>query len=529
MSTPLFSVAQNGFLIKIAFYRFQRCRHNAYLAILAIFAAFCIQQTFGDIMKTSINLPIAILMTAILLSATPVPECVATTQELSQETQALRQTSKAFAAVARQAMPAVVFIRVEKTVTQPAGLPHGLDPNELLEQLFGIRQRQMPAPEQRLRQTGTGTGFIVTKDGYILTNNHIVGDADRITVRTHDGREFQAELVGSDPRSEVALVKIAGDDFPVLPIGDSDAIEIGEWVIAIGNPFGFSETLTVGVVSAKGRNNIGITDYEDFIQTDAAINPGNSGGPLLNIEGKVIGINTAIFSQMGGSLGIGFSIPINMAMKIKEQLMTSGTITRGFLGVIIQELTPELAEQFKCPQSRGVLISGVSKGSAAEEGGIHIGDIILETNGKSVDGTGAFRNMIAMTAPGTVINLTIWRDEKRSELKVKVGSQEGGEGTPLSPTAISEKIGLAVEDLTPQWAQRFGYTENGVLVTRVRPDSPAAQAGIQPGHLITAVNHREVCTAEEFNAALAQSAQSGMLLVLVRDQQSSRFVVIPLK
>ncbi len=234
--------------------------------------------------------------------------------DVSPETQALRQTSKAFAAVARQAMPAVVFIRVEKTVAQP-GMPQGLDPNELLEQLFGIRQRRAPAPEQRLRQAGTGTGFIVTKDGYILTNNHIVGDADRITVRTHDGREFQAELVGSDPRSEVALVKIPGDDFPVLPIGDSDAIEIGEWVIAIGNPFGLSETLTVGVVSAKGRNNIGITDYEDFIQTDAAINPGNSGGPLLNIEGKAIGINTTQFSQMGGLLGIGLP-SINMAMKI---------------------------------------------------------------------------------------------------------------------------------------------------------------------------------------------------------------------
>ncbi len=479
-------------------------------------------------MKFHINLRAASAVLAVAcLLADPHPARAAA-QDVSPETQALRQTSKAFAAVARQAMPAVVFIRVEKTVTQP-GMPQGLDPNELLEQLFGIRQRRAPAPEQRFRQAGTGTGFIVTKDGYILTNNHIVGDADRITVRTHDGREFQAELVGSDPRSEVAVVKIPGEDFPVLAIGDSDAIEIGEWVIAIGNPFGLSETLTVGVVSAKGRNNIGITDYEDFIQTDAAINPGNSGGPLLNIEGKAIGINTAIFSQMGGSLGIGFAIPINMAMKIKEQLMTSGTITRGFLGVSIQDLTAELAESFKCPQSRGVLVADVVKGAAADQGGIRTGDIILELNGKTVDGASAFRNQIALTAPGTAIKLTIWREEKRRELKVKVGSQEGAAETPLSLTAISEKIGLVVENLTPQWSQRFGYTENGVLVTRVRPDSPAAQAGVQPGHLITSVNHREVRNVEEFNAALAQSAQSGMLLMLVRDPQSSRFVVIPLK
>ncbi len=206
--------------------------------------------------------------------------------------------------------------------------------------------------------------------------------------------------------------------------------------------------------------------------------------------------------------------------------MNSGTITRGFLGVAIQDLTAELAESFKCPQSRGVLISGVTAGSAAEKGGIRTGDIILELNGKSVDGASAFRNQIALTAPGTAIKLTIWRDGKRSELKVKVGSQEGGEETPLSLTAISEKIGLVVENLTPQWSQQFGYTEHGVLVTRVRPDSPAAQAGVQPGHLITSVNHREVRNVEEFNAALAQSAQSGMLLMLVRDQRSSRFVVI---
>ncbi len=450
-------------------------------------------------------------------------------KQATAESDVLRQTSKAFASIARQAIPAVVFIKVEKTITQQ-GHQGGINPQDLLEQFFGLRSPRQ-YPEQRFKQSASGTGFFISKDGYILTNNHVVDGADSISVRLHDGQTFKATLIGSDPRSEVALIKIAGEkDFPVLTIGDSDAIDIGEWVIAIGNPFGLSETLTVGIVSAKGRSNIGITDYEDFIQTDAAINPGNSGGPLLNIDGEVIGINTAIFSQMGGSLGIGFAIPINMAMKIKAQLQDSGTVTRGFLGVLHQDLDQNLAKSFNYPKTHGVLISEVVKDSAADKAGIKVEDIIYELNGKPIENTSTFRNQIALTPPGTKIKLTIWRSGKSREITAEVGSQDVAYAAGNAQPAILGQIGIEIDSLSEEWAQRFGYPmDSGVLVTKVNPESPAAQAGIQPGNLIMSVNKREVKNIKDFNHVMAHAANSKMILFLVRSTHSVRFVTISLE
>ena len=293
-----------------------------------------------------------------------------------------------------------MFIQVEKQV--PAGHmyqfnnPFDLFGDDFAERFFGVPRRPRPdrrAPNRNrqpmFKQTGQGSGFIISKDGYILTNTHVVGDVDTITVRLSDGREFKAKRIGADPRTEVALIKIESEgDLPVLEIGDPEKLQIGEWVIAIGNPFGLKETLTVGVVSAKGRSNIGITDYEDFIQTDAAINPGNSGGPLLNIDGKVVGINTAIYSRSGGYMGIGFAVPIDMAMRIKDQLVTSGRVTRGYVGVYLNpgEVTEEMAKSFGRNEAGGVLIAEVEKDGPADKAGIRSGDILTELNGVKIKG-----------------------------------------------------------------------------------------------------------------------------------------------
>ena len=351
----------------------------------------------------------------IVFIITPYVAAVASSAQKS-DIASLRQTSNTFAQVAKEATPAVVFITVEKTVEISSPFSFN-DPfeqfnDEFFRRFFGDKIPQEHA--HKYHQMGQGSGFIISRDGYILTNNHVVGDADKITVKLQDGREFSnSKVIGTDPESEVALIKIQGDDFPVLPMGDSDKTEIGDWAIAVGNPFGLSETVTVGVISAVGRSNVGIAEYEDFIQTDAAINPGNSGGPLLNLDGQVIGINTAIFSQSGGYMGIGFAIPINMAKKIMDQLIKNGRVTRGYLGIYIQNLTPDLAESFNLKQNEGVLVTEVGEGSPADKAGLMQGDIILEMNGQKMSSDSMLRNEVAMLAPGTKVNLLVYRDGKK--------------------------------------------------------------------------------------------------------------------
>jgi serine protease Do len=346
---------------------------------------------------------------------------------------------KGFAGVAAKATPAVVFIQVEKQV--PVGNmysfnnPFDLFGEDFAERFFGVPRHARPgqpdrrAPnrsrQQMYRQTGQGSGFIISKDGYILTNTHVVGDVDKITVRLADGREFQAKRIGADPRTEVALIKVESEgDLPVLEIGSTEDLQIGEWVVAIGNPFGLKETLTVGVVSAKGRSNIGITDYEDFIQTDAAINPGNSGGPLLNIDGEVVGINTAIFSRSGGYMGIGFAVPIDMAMSIKEQLVASGKVTRGYIGVFLNpgEVTEEMARSFGRSEAGGVLIAEVEKEGPAGKAGIRSGDILTELNGAKIKDNTSFRNEVARIMPNKKAEITLYRDGKPKKVTVTVGT-----------------------------------------------------------------------------------------------------------
>ncbi len=444
----------------------------------------------------------------------------------------LRNTGKAFTAVAKKATPAVVFIKVEKIVTvqQPGYYndPFSFYGDGLLERFFRGRM-----PSQRYRQMmGQGSGVLISRDGYIFTNNHVVGNADRILVRLSDGREFEARLIGSDPRSEVAVIKIEGDDLPYVELGDSGKLEIGEWVIAVGNPFGLSETLTVGVVSAKGRSDMGIAEYEDFIQTDAAINPGNSGGPLLNIDGKVVGINTAIYSQSGGYMGIGFAIPVNMAKAIKDQFIRNdGKIVRGYLGVTFnrKDMDEDMAKSFGLDKAEGVLVAGVIDGSPSEKAKLQEGDVILAIDGRPVVSNSSFRNTVAFLSPGTKVALIVFRDGKQRKLNVVIGVYPDDREAAVVASELSEKIGVSVQDLTRELARRFGYeVDEGVIVARVEPGTPAHQEGIQPGYLIMGINRRPVRNIREYEEALAKAAKGDVVLLKIRNTDYLWYVTLRL-
>ena len=449
----------------------------------------------------------------------------------------LRETGKAFRQVAKQVSPAVVYIKVEKEVKSQnsaadlfGGSPFG---DEFFRRFFGDQFRQnqpqqkQPQQTPKRKQSGQGSGFIISADGYIMTNNHVVGDADKVTVQLQDGGEYSAKIVGTDPPTDVAIIKIeTANKLPFLPIGNSDHLEVGDWVLAFGNPFGLSHTLTAGIVSAKGRSGIGLTDYENFIQTDAAINPGNSGGPLVNIEGEVVGMNTAIFSRSGGYMGIGFAIPINMASTIHQQLVDHGEVTRGRLGVLIQDLTKDLAESFGIDQRQGILIAQVMEDSPAEKSGLKQGDIILKLNGKNIDNVAKFRNQIAMTRPESKVKFTVLRKGKMEKIVAVIGTMEtDADGHQVSSDKLP-RLGMRLQKLTQDLAEQFGY-ENlpGVLVTAVDPGSIAAQAGIKRGSLIQEVDHVAVNTPEQVKKTIKESKKNKVLM-LVRNGIASRYLAL---
>jgi len=456
----------------------------------------------------------------------------ATAHDDHDDAEVLARVSKAYAELTAKTKPAVVFIKVEKTIGKTSSRNSHLynDPFEFFRPFFDVpeHRRRYSRP---FKQKGQGSGFLISRDGYILTNNHVVGDADKITVKTHDGREFEAERIGTDPESEVAVIRIKGDDFPYLTAGDSAVLQIGEVVVAIGNPFGLNETVTFGHVSAKGRDSVGIANYENFIQTDASINPGNSGGPLLNVKGEVVGINTAIYSQTGGNMGIGFAIPINMAMAIKDQLITSGKVVRSFLGVGIAEVTSELAPHFDLKDAEGILIHDVFEGTAADRAGLQAGDVILELNGKKVDGVGRFRNEVAAHAPGTEITLTLIRDGEQKKIVVTTGEYGGDESKLL------DELGLELEDWDEEIASHPSYSRgDGVFVISVEAGLPAAEAGLIRGDLITAVkisavNTVRVSTVEEITNVLKKlkDQERESVLLHVRRGRHSTFMLMKLQ
>jgi len=443
----------------------------------------------------------------------------------------LSRSSKAFTSVVKKVMPAVVHIRVEKTVKNTGGFGGDDDfyNNPFFQQFFGPQFRQQP---RQFKQQGQGSGFIISKDGEILTNNHVVEGADSITVILSDKQQVKAKLIGADPETDIALLKIDdGNNLPVVPLGDSDALEVGEWVIAIGNPFGLSQTVTVGVVSAKGRNQVGINDYENFIQTDAAINPGNSGGPLLNIHGEVIGINSALYTKTGGYMGIGFAIPINMVKTVEAQLNAKGKVTRGWVGVAIQNVDENLAKSFNLKKAEGILISEVQHGSPAEKAGLKQGDVILRLNNTPLDDANDLRNQISLLPPGSKAGLQIIRDGKTQDIEITIGEQPANfsklaKGGSADTTGLNQ-FGLSMQNLSPELAERFGYKQDqGVIIKGVEPGSTAALAGLKPGLLIEEVNRQRVHTLQELDTVLRNSKTSKRVLLRVQNGEFSQYVVL---
>ena len=446
----------------------------------------------------------------------------------------LRALSNVFAEVSEQASPAVVFILAEHRIDQRSmrrhpffDSPFGGDDmfRRFFEERFGgpRQPQQRPdrgQPEPRYRSSH-GSGFVVSADGYVLTNHHVVADADRLRVTFQDGREFSAELIGSDDKSDVAVIKVESTEpLPTLPLGRSADLRVGEWVLAIGNPFGLARTVTAGIISATGRSRVGIADYEDFIQTDAAINPGNSGGPLLDLDGRVVGINTAIFSRSGGHMGIGFAIPIDMAKAIYTQLRDTGTVVRGYLGVGIQDMSQDLAQSFGLDRYDGVIITQVEPGSAAAKAGVQEQDVVIALDDQPVSEVGRFRNQIALLAPGAQITLTVIRDGQEQRLPVVIGqrSEALADARPDGSVMLSE-YGFAVRELDDELREAHQLRQqNGIVITEVEAGSPAAGAGLRPGQLVVGVNQDRVTDIETFRSAMSEAAQTGRPVRLVLRQ-----------
>ncbi len=435
------------------------------------------------------------------------------------------ETSKAFSEIASAISPSVVNISTTKVVRRDAG-PFSDDP--LFDLFNPFRNFRMP---KKWKEQSLGSGVIVSADGYIITNNHVVEQADEIRVTLVDKRSFKAKIIGADTKTDIAVVKIDADNLRAAPWGDSDGLQVGEFVLAIGNPYGLSHTVTMGIISAVGRANVGIADYEDFIQTDAAINPGNSGGPLVNIRGELIGINTAIFSRSGGYQGIGFAVPSNMARLGMNQLVQKGKVIRGWLGVSIQELTPELAQKFGLKDEKGALIGDVAKGSPAEKAGIKRGDIILAYNGKKITDVGALRNMVAQSKVGSEVPVTISRAGKEYNMKVLIMQlpKDASEAVPGSTPEDSDLEGLSgitVMDLSREIARQLGLhkDERGVVVVRVDTGSSAEEAGIRKGDVIQEVDRKKIEGLSDYTKAI-DGIRSGDPVLLFVNRGGRKFYV----
>ena len=451
-----------------------------------------------------------------LLGASIFANFVVAEEKKEQLPTMLDLTSQAFTQIAEKAIPATVSIKVE--IAQSNQLY--LDPQDFFRQFFhdpfsSPQQQHSPQP----RMAG-GSGFLISSDGYIVTNQHVIQDATKITVALHDQREYEAKLIGSDARSDLALLKIEEKELPFLLFGNSDQLKIGEIAIAIGSPFGYSATFTMGVISGKDRHN------EGLIQTDAAINPGNSGGPLLNIQGEVIGINRMIYTQSGGYMGIGFSIPSNQAQTVVGQIRECGSFKRGYLGVMLQPIDQNFAEAFQLNNADGALVADVVKGSQAAKAGLEPGDIILKYNDKIVKNVDKLRNEIGMMAPGTTLDLIVLRDSQEIEIKATLGASDA----QTTSAELLQKIGLEVENITPEISEKMGLRQNieGVVITNVKAGSNAFLAGLRKGLVITGVKknnqQKMVHNTLELEESLKEMSDGKYLTLIIRQNNFQRYV-----
>jgi serine protease Do len=443
------------------------------------------------------------------------------------------RSGTSYSPVVKQVSPSVVSIFTSKTVKNPRA-EQGLD-NPLFEQFFGEQFGQGRGGQRQprsLKQSGLGSGVIVTKDGYILTNNHVVDGADEVKVaREKDRQEYVAKVVGRDPKTDIAVLKIEASDLPAITFGDSDLMEVGDVVLAVGNPFGIGQTVTMGIVSATDRGNMGIEDYENFIQTDAAINPGNSGGALVDAEGRLIGINTAIMSRSGGNMGVGFAIPANQARHIMEELIKDGRVSRGLLGVTIQDVNAQLAKQFKLPKTEGALVGDVAEKSAAAEAGLKSGDVITAFNGKPVADSRNLKLMVGRTAPGVKVEVKALRDGKEKTFKVTLKEMTDPKVAKAGKDADKDDSdalnGVAVGDIDSSMRAKYKLPAGvkGAVITGVDPDSSSYQAGLREGDVIQEINRKAVTTADEAVEASKHIEQKQVLL-RVWSRGSGRFVIV---
>ncbi|HSB81163.1 MAG TPA: Do family serine endopeptidase [Candidatus Methylomirabilis sp.] len=436
-----------------------------------------------------------------------------------------------FADLAAKLSPSVVNIKVTKVekADGPGFMgPGGFGPDspfgDFFQQFFG----QMPQGPREFRQQGAGSGFIISKDGLIVTNNHVVEGAKELTVTLANKEEYPAKIVGRDPKTDIAVIKIEPKGtLTAAPLGESDRLRVGDWVIAVGNPFGLSNTVTAGIVSAKGRV-IGAGPYDDFIQTDASINPGNSGGPLFNLQGEVVGVNTAIIPN---GQGIGFAIPVDIVTSLLPQLESKGKVTRGYLGVSVQAITPELAKSLNLKDTKGALVAGVTKGSPAETAGVKPGDVIVSFDGKDITEMHTLPALVAATPIDKEVPVMLLRNGAEQTLKLKVGKMPGEPSEASAPSEPSQgKWGLALRDLDARTAERLGITSGGgVVVAGVQPGSPADQAGVRTGDVILEVNRQKVTSVKEAQALGQKASENGSLLLLLRRGDASLFAALELK
>ncbi|MBF0466243.1 MAG: DegQ family serine endoprotease [Nitrospirae bacterium] len=460
-------------------------------------------------------------------------QSIAQNKEVSLQSKSiLDQFSTALTEVSDAAKPSVVNISITKKVSVQNSFGNFFD-DPMFKRFFGDESPHSH-PNKKFESKALGSGVIVREDGYILTNSHVVRDVDEIMVKLSDKTEYKGKVIGADPKTDLAVIKIEAKNLPVLKMADSEKLRVGDIVLAIGNPYGLSQTVTMGIVSAVGRSDVGIADYEDFIQIDAAINPGNSGGALVNSHAELVGVNTAIFSTTGGYQGIGFAIPSNMVKSVMESLMKSGKVVRGWLGVNIQPLTPELAKSFGTKAQKGVLVADVMDGGPADKAGLKRGDVIISFEGKNAESTRELRNMVAATKPGTSVSLVVVRDSKEMAVKMTIGElpdeKQAEQTVSQEESRLNKLKGVSIQELTQSIKERFNIPAKvtGVIVTNVTDESPAASV-LKQGDVIQEINRKRINSMKDYEHVLSALKNDDDLLLLINRSGSFIYVTISSK